>query len=150
MIIKCISCDKQFEVNSELIPAEGRSIQCGSCNHVWFFKKNTEDKPYDKTSENTSSQKRVLNKNERSIDKSKISKKNNDKALVKYQKKNTYTIGKFLRHLLVLILSLISLIIVLDTLKSPLSVIFPNLELVLFNLKETMKDIFLFLQDLLN
>ena len=37
MIIECISCDKKFEVNSNLIPNSGRTIQCGSCNYVWFF-----------------------------------------------------------------------------------------------------------------
>ena len=39
MIIECIKCSKKFEVNSDLIPSEGRTIQCGSCGHVWFFKK---------------------------------------------------------------------------------------------------------------
>ena len=39
MIIECINCSKKFDVNSELIPSEGRTIQCGSCNHIWFFKK---------------------------------------------------------------------------------------------------------------
>ena len=41
MIIQCINCNKKFEVNSDLIPSEGRNIQCGSCNHLWFFKKKT-------------------------------------------------------------------------------------------------------------
>ena len=39
MIIECIKCSKKFEVNSDLIPSDGRTIQCGSCGHVWFFKK---------------------------------------------------------------------------------------------------------------
>tara|TARA_B100001057_G_scaffold437267_1_gene468950 strand:+ start:79 stop:315 length:237 start_codon:yes stop_codon:yes gene_type:complete len=42
MIIDCISCSKKFSVNSELIPFEGRTIQCGSCDHIWFFKKNNQ------------------------------------------------------------------------------------------------------------
>ena len=37
MIIECINCSKKFEVNSDLIPEEGRTIQCGACNHVWFY-----------------------------------------------------------------------------------------------------------------
>ncbi len=37
MIIECISCNKKFDVNSELIPSSGRTIQCGSCNHIWFY-----------------------------------------------------------------------------------------------------------------
>ena len=39
MIIECIKCNKKFEVNSDLIPQEGRTIQCGSCNHIWFYNK---------------------------------------------------------------------------------------------------------------
>ena len=39
MIIECVNCNKKFNVNSELIPDNGREIQCGSCNHVWFYKK---------------------------------------------------------------------------------------------------------------
>ena len=42
MIIQCINCNKKFEVNSELIPSKGRNIQCGLCNHLWFFKKTDE------------------------------------------------------------------------------------------------------------
>ena len=38
MIIECINCHKKFVVNSDLIPTAGRNIQCGSCNHLWFFK----------------------------------------------------------------------------------------------------------------
>jgi len=37
MIIGCINCKKVFEINSELIPENGRTIQCGSCNYVWFY-----------------------------------------------------------------------------------------------------------------
>ena len=40
MIIGCINCSKKFKVNSDLIPSTGRTIQCGSCNHVWFFDRN--------------------------------------------------------------------------------------------------------------
>ena len=39
MIIECTNCNKKFEVEPELIPEKGRSIQCGSCNHNWFYKK---------------------------------------------------------------------------------------------------------------
>src|SRR5210317_19870 len=38
MIIDCIKCTKKFEVNPSLIPNNGRTIQCGSCNHIWFYK----------------------------------------------------------------------------------------------------------------
>ena len=38
MIIECICGEKKFEVSSELIPASGRTIKCGSCDKIWFYK----------------------------------------------------------------------------------------------------------------
>ena len=38
MIITCPNCNKQFKIDSSLIPDEGRDLQCGSCNNVWFYK----------------------------------------------------------------------------------------------------------------
>ena len=38
MIITCPNCNKQFKIDNSLIPDEGRDLQCGSCNHVWFYK----------------------------------------------------------------------------------------------------------------
>ena len=39
MIITCINCNKKFDIDSSLIPDKGRLLQCVSCNHKWFFKK---------------------------------------------------------------------------------------------------------------
>ena len=38
MIITCPNCNKQFKIDNSLIQDEGRDLQCGSCNHVWFYK----------------------------------------------------------------------------------------------------------------
>ena len=38
MIITCPNCNKQFKIDNSLIPNEGRDLQCGSCNHVWYYK----------------------------------------------------------------------------------------------------------------
>ena len=38
MIIDCINCNKKFNVDADLIPKQGRQIQCGSCEHIWHFK----------------------------------------------------------------------------------------------------------------
>ena len=38
MIITCPNCEKQFNIDNSLIPDEGRDLQCGSCNNVWFYK----------------------------------------------------------------------------------------------------------------
>ena len=40
MIISCINCTKKFDVDSSLIPEEGRLLQCNNCKHKWFFRKN--------------------------------------------------------------------------------------------------------------
>jgi len=50
---------------------------------------------------------------------------------------------------LVFIISFIALLIVVDTFRSPLYQIFPNLELITFSLFETLKDIELFIKDLI-
>ena len=73
---------------------------------------------------------------------------NKGSELVAYKPKSTFSFGKFLDYLIVLIISFIALIILLDTFKIPLSVFFPNLELILFNLFETIKDLILFTKDL--
>ncbi len=149
MIIICINCNKKFEVNSDLIPSEGRTIQCGSCNHVWFYKKGEqidnyeiEEKTIEINDKSTPTKSYI-----KSIEKTK--KKTNDKALVKYQKKEVLNLGKVFRYILVIVLSFIALIVLLDTLKLPLSNIFPNLEFILFSLYETLRDITLFLKDLI-
>ena len=38
MIISCNNCNKNFEINSNLIPIKGRLLQCSACDHRWFFK----------------------------------------------------------------------------------------------------------------
>ena len=37
MIISCEKCNKKFELSDELIPEEGRLLQCGSCSHKWHY-----------------------------------------------------------------------------------------------------------------
>ena len=144
MIIECVNCNKKFEVNSELIPLQGRTIQCGSCNHIWFYKPVLKKK-LDDDYVNLNKDKKIPKNREL---KKPIQKTSNKKALVKYEKKSSFTLGKFLRYILVFIISFVALIILLDTFKSPLEIIFPNLELVLYNLYETLKDIILFIKDL--
>jgi hypothetical protein len=67
----------------------------------------------------------------------------------KINKKNKYSkTSNFFSYLIVVIISFIALIILVDTIKSPLINIFPGLEIVLFNLFETLKDVRLFITDL--
>ena len=153
MIIECISCKKKFDVDSSLIPDTGRNIQCGSCNFTWFFKNDklneinsnilTEDINNFKTQQKTQKENDLDSKRTKKLEKKIISKNNDNK-----KQKNTF--NKILSYLIVFVISFISLIILLDTFKSSLITIFPNLELLLFNLFETLKDIMLFFNDLIN
>ena len=154
MIISCINCDKKFNVNSELIPNKGRTIQCGSCGHVWFFDKNNQDNnDFSQPSiQKNKDEKKFVNIDKKSekFSYKEASKISNNKGfeIIKYQSKNNFTFGKFLSYILIFIISFIALIIILDTFKSPLYVFFPNLESLLFSLFETLKDINLFIKDL--
>ena len=153
MIIKCPSCDKKFEVNSELIPNEGRTIQCGSCNFVWFFNKNSQDElklsePNIKKKIPTSDKRndQIISKKNTSI---KTDKNKRNYEITKYKEKNNLSFGFFLSYILVGIITFIGVIIVIDTFSTSIYRIFPNLELILFNLFETLKDIKLFIIDLI-
>ena len=163
MIIECINCHKKFEVDSDLIPESGRNIQCGSCNHIWFFNINNEE--YSKNLESSSHEMATKFEEKNNPNHQEIGSINSDKTEVnkssnKTQKmsnlnksknltKSNFTLINLLSITLVLIISFFALIIILDTFKLPLYNIFPQLEVVMFNLFETIIDISLFIKDLI-
>jgi len=156
MIIECNNCNKKFEVDAELIPEKGRSIQCGSCDHKWFYKKGAKEttseindvtivdeiKQEIKITEDVAGEKKIIE--EIVEDKIELKQNNQEKSL-----KKPNILNKIISYLIVAIISFVALIIVLDTFKTQLNNIFPNLELILFNLYETFEDIGLFLKDLI-
>ena len=150
MIIECINCNKKFEVNSELIPNEGRSIQCGSCDHIWYFKK-------DSTSEvNISPEKKlfeaknnIIKDNKETSEKISKSLEQKNKSETKKTKRRSFTISNFLSFIIVSIITFIAIILILDTFKTQLYDFFPQLETILYNLFETLTDISLFIKDLI-
>ena len=165
MIIDCINCTKKFEVNASLIPDNGRTIQCGSCNHIWFYKPKIEQsknqikpeitKP--KSNNNDLENNKDDNVNEKiSKTEETINLENIDDTepsfneLINENKKTTFSVSKFLSYFLVFLITFIALIIVLDTFKTPLSSIIPGLEIFLYNFFETLKDLYLFLKYLLS
>ena len=161
MIIECPCKKKKFNIDINLIPAEGRNLQCGSCDRVWFYKKEDpipeplqinediaiqesedSDKLYDETKDQTINQPVEENKKAKSELTAIRETESKSKVIKKTQS------SKFFSYLIVFIISLSALIILLDTLKTPLINIFPGLEVLLFNLYETLKDIKLFIIDL--
>jgi predicted Zn finger-like uncharacterized protein len=147
MIIICPCGEKKFEVDENLIPDKGRLLKCGSCDQTWFFNKNVSEQT-EPLIDKPAKQKKILYKDE-NINK-KVSKASikPGSELVKYKPKYNFTFGKFLSYIIVSIITFVAIIIVLDTFKYPLSNIFPNLELVLYNLFETLRDVILFAKDL--
>ena len=153
MIIICPSCKKKFKIEDALIPDKGRLLKCGSCDETWFFNKN-EQSDLNEFKEIFDSEDII--QDEPLKQKNKIVKKNlpnlkNNKGteIVKYKSKSSFTIGKAFNYLIVSIITFIAVIIILDTFKEPLSIFFPNLELILYNLFETLRDLALFAKDLI-
>ena len=162
MIITCPSCHKKFKIEDFLISSKGRNLQCGSCNHNWFYKienkaaeplkleENNEEKVIQPTENNLSiSNKTELLKAKLNQELDKDIKKDNiihNSDLPKKSKNITF--GKFLSYIIVSIISFAVFVILIDTLKTPLVNIFPGLEILLFNLFETLQDIKLFIIDL--
>ena len=162
MIIDCTNCSKKFEVDSSLIPENGRTIQCGSCNHLWFYKPQIDtqnDETISDVSENKNKSEIEISLTNKELDKNyknqteKEKINTNDKLISDKLKDENITkkssgISKFLSYLLVSIISFVALIIVLDTFKSPLSNSIPGLEIFLYNFFETLKDLNLFIKNL--
>ena len=164
MIITCPKCNKQFKIDSSLIPSEGRDLQCGSCNHIWFYKIEEEksktlqlkDKIIKEVVINTENKdeilpqkKQLLETNKNEINNEKKDKISEKQKTVDISKKKNNKVSKFFSYIIVLIISFVALIILLDTLKTPLINVFPGLEKVLFSLFETLQDIKLFIIDLI-
>ena len=164
MIIRCPNCNKQFKINPSLIPDNGRDLKCGSCDHVWFYKIedknleplslkediiNNEDKPeiVDKKIERTNEVKKSSSHSKIDTKDKKDLNKIADKQIPS-KNKTKNTSSKFFSYIFVFIISFVALIILIDTLKTPLINIFPGLENILFSLFEMLKDIKLFIIDL--
>ena len=162
MQIECPTCKKKFNVNDSLIPYQGRLLQCGFCDYKWFFKKeeilnensSTQSSPSIKIltdAEIPNDTEIIINQAEEEI--RKPFKKEINQSTSKLDKnitinKDQNIIVTILSYIIVGIVSFVALIILLDTFKSPLTEIFPQLDYLLSSLYETLKDIQLFIIDL--
>ena len=181
MIITCNNCNKKFDIDSNLIPDNGRLLQCASCDHKWFFKKEVLEnavRPIDEDINNDNVNILVQNKlsnndqinpsnllkeeakahieeeidkkieiNKEEEPKNKIDANINESttAITKPKKQKNF---KVLNIFVVAIISSVAFIIIVDTFKYPIGKIVPNIEFMLYNLYESIKDISLFIKDL--
>jgi len=160
MHIKCTNCKKTFEIDKKLIPDNGRLLQCGKCNHQWFYNKenfkgtierqevnlkqsvdednNLEKQIKIKTSDQIKSKILIKQEYEQNNEHNKTTKRNKKK-----QKNN------FLKIFLVLIITFVALIIIVDTFKIQIKTFYPEIDDLLNSLYQTLTDINLFFKDLI-
>ena len=154
MIITCEKCSKTFKIQDNLIPDEGRLLQCGSCNHKWLFKVKKNITNLENNEDNNKStliNDYEIEKIQKTETKTKIDNENADTELSKNNKLNpSKKKSKIFKNSLVIIISFIALILFLDTFKYQLNNYIPELISILNNLYETLKDLLLFFKDLIN
>jgi len=141
MIIGCNNCNKKFDINANLIPEKGRLLQCSSCNHKWFFI-NEAISEFIEPIKDLTIDKDIKNSKKTSIYPEETTKKpltGENEVLRKYN---------ILNLSIICMISFVAIIIIIDTFKYPLSIIFPSIEFLLYNLYESIKDISLFLKNL--
>jgi len=169
MIITCNNCNKKFDIDSSLIPDKGRLLQCASCDHKWFFKKEVFEKKispinddtsidnvniFDQNNSSINDEESVLNtpKDEDEVDLEEETKEkieiNTDESPQENTKPKKQKNFKILNIFVVTIISFVAFIIIVDTFKYPIGKIVPNIEIILYNLYESIKDISLFIKDL--
>ena len=154
MIIVCPCEQKSFNIDDKLIPKEGRLVKCGVCDHTWFFKpleniKNKQDAATLDTTINEEENREFIQvKQNKETIKPKVDKTKGSKkylpAIKKEKSKN------FSKLFLVFLISIIAIVILIDTFKVPLSYIIPNINFYLDNLYQSLIDIKLFTINLIN
>ena len=149
MIISCEKCKKKFEVNENLIPSNGRYLQCSSCSHKWFFKKNEQvltekkkDKLIKKIVKKKTTEDSVPEDVEKIISDAEV-------FSIDKEKKTEIGILSLFKILIITIITFSAFIIILDTFKSSFNDFFPGLNSLLDDLYDSLKDLFLFFKDLI-
>ena len=147
MIIECPNCNKKFDIDQNLIPNDGRLVQCGSCNHKWLFTINITKKKIDE---------KIKTKSKNNFHMNIRTAEDLIKEELNYEKENINTkseklINKinYFNKLLVIIISAAAFILILDTFQNYLISTFPNIDFLLNNLYQSLEDIKLFILDLI-
>ena len=164
MIISCPECSKRFNIDQNLIPKDGRLLQCSNCMHKWHFiiKKDEEIiekqiKSEEVIIENKNQEKKINPSQEFiSIEDENVKKnlKKEQKVINKVKKKEQKQKKKdkpikLLNMIIVIIISVAALIIIIDTFRIELSKYMPFLNPMLDNFYAIIADINSFIKDLI-
>ena len=154
MIIVCPCDQKSFNIDDKLIPKEGRLVKCGVCNHTWFFKPSENiEKKQDAATPNTTIKEEEnrefirAKKNKEAIKPKVYKTKENKKYLPAIKREKSKNFSKLF---LVFLITIIAIVILIDTFKVPLGYIIPNINFYLDNLYQSLIDIKLFTINLIN
>ena len=152
MIIQCENCNKKFEIQDNLIPDDGRLLECGSCAHQWHYTPITKLELTDEVPiKDEPAEELIIKKTKK---KSKIIKKiyeNDSDNEIDHTNENITTKEKnisFINFILVGIISFVAIVILVDTFKNQIAYVIPNISLYINELHEILRDIFLFIADL--
>ena len=164
MIISCPECNKRFNIDKNLIPEDGRLLQCSNCMHKWHFiiekKEKIIEQPIKSEEIITESknQEKKINPSQEfiPIEDETIEKelKKEQKVINKVKKKEQKRKKKdkpikLLNMIIVIIISVAALIIIIDTFRIELSKYMPFLNPMLNNFYATLADINSFIKDLI-
>ena len=162
MIIECPVCSKKFNIDEKLIPDEGRLLKCGNCDHTWFFKKEenlkleTESVKINEIEENKSEINiepieepiKQTKKIRKKISKKSSTKESTSKELVSIDKSSVSRENNILKKIFLIIISFIAFILLIDTFKNHISVIFPGIVQMSDSFYLVINDLKLFIKDL--
>ena len=162
MIIECPACSKKFNIDEKLIPDEGRLLKCGNCDHTWFYKKEenlileTETIKINEIEENKSEiniepvdvPKKQTKKIRKKISKKSSTKESTSKELVSIDKSSISRENNIIKKIFLIIISIIAFILLIDTFKNQISVIFPGIVQMSDSLYLVINDLKLFIKDL--
>ena len=164
MIISCPECNKRFNIDQNLIPEDGRLLQCSNCMHKWHFiiekKEKIIEQPIKSEEIITESknQEKKINPSQEfiPIENETVEKelKKEQKATNKIKKKEQKRKKKdkpikLLNMIMVIIISVAALIIVIDTFRIELSKYMPFLNPMLDSFYAIIADINSFIKDLI-
>ena len=162
MIIECPACSKKFNIDEKLIPDEGRLLKCGNCDHTWFYKKEdnlkleTETIKINEINENKSEINiepvdvpiKETKKIRKKISKKSSTKESTSKELVSIDKNSVSRENNIIKKIFLIIISIIAFILLIDTFKNQISVIFPGIVQMSDSLYQVINDLKLFIKDL--